>query len=595
MKPKKIVALDGSAWGLLTLRGPLLASLARSGHEVIACAPIDRATRELGAGDIAASFREIDVRFCEFRMERQGMNPLKDLAALSEIVGIFDQLMPDVILTYSMKATVLGWAAARLSGIAERYCSLTGLGYLFHVDTKLDKYWKWTLRLPLRGAVRSSRRVFVQNRDDRELLLEKGLLKRRDQAVVVNGSGIDLRRFTVSELPKDPLTFLMIARLHRHKGVLEFVRAAKLLKHEHPRIRFVLVGPRDEHPTALSDAELEEVVSSGAVEWLGGQKDVRPFIRQSHVFVLPSYREGTSRSMLEAMALGRPVVAADAPGCREPVQPGENGFLVPVRDVEGLAAAMREFLDHPELVERFGNRSRAIVEERYEVSHVVEQMIDVMGLQKEETLAHSPGGGGLGFELKRGLDVVLAAAGLAVLFPMLFGIAAAVKLDSPGPVLYRGLRTGYKGKPFRIFKFRTMVVGAEKLGGLSTAKNDPRVTRVGEHLRRWKLDELPQLFNVLLGDMSFVGPRPEMPEYTKLYEGEEELILTVRPGITDFASMRFHQLAQVLGGEDADKVYEEQVMPIKNALRVRYVKSRSMFLDLVILFRTIFRIGASSG
>lgn len=587
--PKRVIALDGSAWGLLTLRGPLLAALAQEGHEVVACAPIDRATQELASGEIAASFSELNVVFRPFRMDRQGMNPLRDLAAVRELVSILDELMPDVVLTYSMKATVLGWIAASVSGVPERYCSLTGLGYLFLEDSALDRYWKWIPRLPLRLAVRSCKRVFVQNRDDLELLLQKGLLLRREHAVIVDGSGIDLRRFAVAELPALPLTFLMIARLHRHKGVREFARAAAMLKGEYPETRFLLVGPRDEHPTALTDQELEEVVSSRAVEWVGGQKDVRPFIAQSHVFVLPSYREGTSRSMLEAMALGRPVVATDVPGCREPVKPGENGFLVPVKDENELAFAMRRFVQAPELVARFGRRSRAIVEERYQVAHVVQQMVDTMfpdPKRRALNVERNPS-----FDLKRGLDLVLASCGFVTLVPVLLGISAAVKIDSPGLVLYRGLRTGYQGKTFRILKFRTMVVDAEKTGGLSTAKDDPRITRVGRFLRKWKLDELPQLVNVMLGEMSLVGPRPEMPEYTALYQGEEELILTVRPGITDLASMRFHQLAQVLGKEDADRVYEEQVMPVKNALRVRYVKSRSMFLDLVILYRTLFRVG----
>ena len=169
-------------------------------------------------------------------------------------------------------------------------------------------------------------------------------------------------------------------------------------------------------------------------------------------------------------------------------------------------------------------------------------------------------------------------------------IAVLVKLDSDGPVFYRGVRTGLRGRPFQVFKFRTMVLSAERLGGLSTAKDDPRITGVGKLLRRFKLDELPQLINVLKGEMSVVGPRPEMPEYTRLYTGEEEIILTVRPGITDYASLEFIHLGDILGSEAPDRVYEQQVRPIKNALRVKYVKEQSFWGDILIILKTLVKL-----
>lgn len=191
---------------------------------------------------------------------------------------------------------------------------------------------------------------------------------------------------------------------------------------------------------------------------------------------------------------------------------------------------------------------------------------------------------------KRSFDLIASAIGLIILSPLLVLIAIMVKLSSPGPVFYRGVRSGLHGMPFQIYKFRTMVQNAESLGGMSTAKHDARITPVGNVLRRYKLDELPQLLNVLKGDMSIVGPRPEMPAYTDLYEGEELAILSVRPGITDYASLAYFQLADVLGSEAPDQVYEEQVRPVKNALRVKYVREQSMRTDLVIILRTLRRL-----
>jgi len=191
---------------------------------------------------------------------------------------------------------------------------------------------------------------------------------------------------------------------------------------------------------------------------------------------------------------------------------------------------------------------------------------------------------------KRLLDILISFAGLLVLSPIMAATAIAVRIDSPGPIFYRAVRTGLNGRPFIMYKFRTMVENADKIGGGSTGKNDPRITRVGLFLRRYKLDELPQLINVLKGDMSLVGPRPELPMYTSQYEGDELLILTVKPGITDYASLEFRHLDAALGDEDPDKVYEERVMPRKNALRVKYAKEHSLCVDTKILVKTVVQV-----
>lgn len=195
--------------------------------------------------------------------------------------------------------------------------------------------------------------------------------------------------------------------------------------------------------------------------------------------------------------------------------------------------------------------------------------------------------GGLSMMAKRVFDILAASAALLLLWPLLLLIAILVKTGSSGPILYRGERTGRYGKPFHILKFRSMVVEAERLGGYSTAQNDPRVTRIGRFLRRFKLDELPQLFNVLRGEMSIVGPRPEVPAYTRLYVGEELLILTVLPGITDYSSIKFSQLDKTLGTEAPDRVYEEIVLPDKNLLRLKYVETQTFWGDMGIIISTM--------
>ena len=188
---------------------------------------------------------------------------------------------------------------------------------------------------------------------------------------------------------------------------------------------------------------------------------------------------------------------------------------------------------------------------------------------------------------KRLFDLIASLMGLLVSMPLLAIVAVFIKLDSRGPVFYKGIRSGQFGKPFKIFKFRTMIPDAGKVGGPSTALNDPRLTRIGRFLRKYKIDELPQLINVLCGEMSFVGPRPQVEEYTKRYSDEEELILSVRPGLTDYASLRFINLDEFLGDDDVDEKYLREVEPEKNRLRLEYVRNQSFWTDVKILIRTV--------
>ena len=193
--------------------------------------------------------------------------------------------------------------------------------------------------------------------------------------------------------------------------------------------------------------------------------------------------------------------------------------------------------------------------------------------------------------MKRSFDILVSVIGLILLSPLMVAVAIWVKLDSPGPVFYRGMRAGQHNREFSIYKFRSMTRDAESLGGSSTAGGDPRVTRSGSLIRRFKIDELSQLINVLLGDMSLVGPRPEIFRYTNQYEGDYRDILSIRPGITDWASIWNADEATVLeGADDADRAYEVLIQPTKLELQLRYVRHRTFLTDIRILAYTIRRI-----
>ena len=189
---------------------------------------------------------------------------------------------------------------------------------------------------------------------------------------------------------------------------------------------------------------------------------------------------------------------------------------------------------------------------------------------------------------KRAFDVVLSAVGLVLLSPILAAMGVWIKMDSRGPVFYRGVRVGRLGRPFRIFKFRTMVEDAERLGSASTPEDDRRVTRVGRFLRKYKLDEVPQLLNVFVGDMSLVGPRPQVVWAVERYTPAEKAVLSIRPGITDYASLHFRNEGEILrGSSDPDKDYFEKIHPEKMRLSLEYVKTQSFWLDCAILMKTL--------
>ncbi len=189
---------------------------------------------------------------------------------------------------------------------------------------------------------------------------------------------------------------------------------------------------------------------------------------------------------------------------------------------------------------------------------------------------------------KRCLDFTIALIAILVLLPIILIFALAVLIDDGFPIFYTPLRCGYKGKPFKIIKYRTMVKNADKIGGGTTALNDPRITKVGSILRKVKADEIVQLFNVLTGTMSFVGPRPELLQYTEQYTKEESVILKVRPGITDYSSLEFINLDEIVGGENADEMYEKYVLKRKNQLRIKYAQEVSLKTDFIILLKTVW-------
>lgn len=368
--------MAGLPRSLVNFRGPLLEALCDRGHEVMAAAPDlcrDTATCErLGQLGVAVH----DVAF-----QRAGIDPAGDMAALSRLYRLMRRVRPDIVLAYTIKPVVYGMLAARLARVPHRFALVTGLGYAF-VERKgaaarmVEQCASALYRVALRGVSL----VFFMNPDDQALFRERRLISPSTRSMVVNGSGVDVAHFAPASLPGGPVRFLLIARLLGDKGVREYAKAATRLKAEQFAGGFDLVGDLDANPDSVGRGEVERWNETGSVRWHGPLDDVRPAIAKCHVYVLPSYREGTPRTVLEAMAMGRPIITTDVPGCRETVIEGVNGFLVPPRDSKVLAAAMRRFIDDPSLIPAMGAESRRIAEEKYDVHKVNKVMLDAMGL-----------------------------------------------------------------------------------------------------------------------------------------------------------------------------------------------------------------------
>ncbi|WP_342642048.1 glycosyltransferase family 4 protein [Rhodoligotrophos ferricapiens] len=361
---------------LANFRYRLLAAMVENGHRVVAFGP------ENDERTIAA-LQAIGVEFRRIPMERAGLNPLEDLRSLAHLWRQLRGLSPDVILCYTMKPIIYGLIAARLARISRRYALVTGLGYVFSPAEQNPRLHliRRIATVLYRIALRGCRCVFVYNDADAQDIREGQMISGPTRLVAVAGSGVDLVRFKPVPLPASPVTFLMIARLLNEKGAREFVQAAALLRERYPKARFQILGPLDPSPLAISQDEIEGWSASGVIEYLGETSDVRPYLAKATVFVLPSYyREGVPRSILEAMAMGRPVITANTPGCRDTVIEGENGFIVAPRSPEELAAAMDRFLANPALAARMGQRSIEIARDRFDVERINAHLLTEMNL-----------------------------------------------------------------------------------------------------------------------------------------------------------------------------------------------------------------------
>lgn len=320
------------------------------------------------------------VRYRSYPVSRNGMNPVRDLETLRVLTAILRKEHPDKVFTYQAKPNIYGGIAAHLTGV-DFYAMMGGLGSVFRPSSIGARVVKSIVASEYRVSLKAADAVFFQNHEDVKTFEQLNIV-RSDQVVMVHGSGVNLGKFPQEELPDKP-SFLFVGRLVRGKGVLDYLEAARMVKKRYPEASFTLVGPYDSNPTALGPRDIEPYIQDGTVHYEGECRpnEIHDYMKACSCFVLPSYYgEGTPKSALEAMATGRPLIVADAVGCREVVHDGVNGFLVPPKDPESIARAMEMIICDEELLVRMATASRFMAEQQFDVNKVNSVICKTMGI-----------------------------------------------------------------------------------------------------------------------------------------------------------------------------------------------------------------------
>lgn len=354
-----IIATHGGS--LRNFRGELIKSWIRKNCEVI-CVSIESPDK------MADEVEKLGARYFQVEGDRTGINVFSGIKMIYNYKKLFDIEQPDVCYLYMSKPVAYGGLAAIIAGVKHINVLVNGLENAYYGATIKDLLIRVVMSCFYKYVCKYADNVFFQNKDDKNYFLKHRLVDSR-KTVLIGGSGVDMDHFKKTDLPESPV-FLMVARLLWSKGIREYLNAVKKLKKKYPKMRALLVGGLDNNDEALTEDDLNYYLEKGIIEYCGYTDDVRPFISQSSVFVLPSYHEGLPRSVIEAMSMGRAIITTNAPGCKETVEDNYNGFLVPIKDENELAKKMEVFIKNPSLIKKMGEQSYKLCKEKFEISKV---------------------------------------------------------------------------------------------------------------------------------------------------------------------------------------------------------------------------------
>lgn len=373
----KILLFANTDWYLYNFRLGLAQALRERGDEVVLVSP---------DGSYVSRLKELGFRWVCFSLARRGLNPFIEISTIIRLFNLYLQEKPDLVHHFTVKCVLYGSLVGRLLGFRQVVNSVTGLGYVFMEDRGARRWIRNIIVLFYRLVLKHTWVIF-QNPDDRSIFLENRLVD-PGRVALIQGSGVDDRRFVPGPEPEGIPVVILPARLLWDKGVGEFVEAAQRVQLDGLRARFVLVGGSDpENPAAVPVAQVRDWEKKGMIEWWGWHDDMDVIYSQAHIVCLPSYREGLPKSLIEAAACGLPIVACDVPGCREIVRTGENGFLVPARDVAALVASLKQLIRDSEMRRAMGICGRIIVEKNFSMDLIISQTLNmyhsVAGIESE--------------------------------------------------------------------------------------------------------------------------------------------------------------------------------------------------------------------
>lgn len=366
---KKFILISPKNRTAYNFRGDLIKAIIAKGYEVVVTGP-----NRIDVDKIEA----LGARFVEIPANKNGTNPLADMKYMLALRRLMKAEKADVTLGYTIKPAIYGAMAAKLAGVKSRSSMITGAGYIFVAKSLKAKITGFIGKTLYKIGLRCANNVIFQNEDDKKEFIDLKLVKAK-KCQVVNGSGVNMEHFAPAPFP-ERLTFFMLSRALYSKGVIEYLDACRIIHKKYPDVRLMYLGGLEPMQDAIPQEVVQSYIDDGSIEYFGETPDVRQYTERCSVYVLPSYREGTPRTVLEAMAMGRPIITTDVPGCRSTVIDGKNGFLVPAYDANAVAEKMEWFIKHPESIKTMGSESYNYCKEKFEVSAVNKRMLDIMGI-----------------------------------------------------------------------------------------------------------------------------------------------------------------------------------------------------------------------
>lgn len=369
---KKFLLIGPKTDAVVNFRGDLICDIKKKGYDVVVVVPEDN-NKEF--------FKKNGVKVRLVGLKKNSLSLFNAMGYYKNLRKIIEEENPDKVFSFTIKSVIFGSIAAKRANVEEIYSLICGLGMLFCSDTLKTRMLRVVGCKLYKRALKFNKKVIFQNQDDIDEFVGRGLVE-RDKCELVDGSGVNLKKFARNKIPTDYVEFLMVSRVLKEKGVMEYFKAAKIVKEKYPDVKFVYIGAIDKNKNAINVDALKSYIKAGVVECVPETKTVEKYVAKCSVFVLPSYyREGIPRTILEALAMGRPVLTTNTPGCRETVVEGENGFFVKVKRVADLAEKMEWMIEHKSDLQKMGDKSYQMCLDRFTIDKIDKRMLEIMGVE----------------------------------------------------------------------------------------------------------------------------------------------------------------------------------------------------------------------